>query len=124
MLLVNMEVFYFNLKNKAMKKLESKYFQYTDQLKNFVNKYRVEIVSITSTDKVGNAAEGYVIFYWAPVISEDLYKIIHLQIKKPSMSGWYATSKGRLYWFCQDNEWSCTDDHISSEYPEWWLEKV
>ena len=112
------------LQNSNMKKLESKYFQYSDQLKDFVNKHKIEPISITSTGKVGNDAEGYVLFYWGPVIPEELYRIIFCKSKKPSMSGWYPTSKGKLYWFCQDNEWSCTDDHISSEYPEWWLEKV
>jgi hypothetical protein len=107
-----------------MKKLDCKYFQYSDQLKEFVNKYKVEPVAITGVSKYTNDGEGFILFYWGPIVPEELYRIIPCKVKKPSMSGWYSTSKGKLYWWLQDNEWSCTDDHISSEYPEWWLEKA
>lgn len=42
----------------------------------------------------------------------------------PAKSGWYDTDKGNIYWFLGEEEWSCRDDRISNEYPDWWLEDL
>lgn len=41
--------------------------------------------------------------------------------KQPDDFGWYDTDKGELFYWSSEQEWSCRDDRISSEYPSWWL---
>ena len=43
-----------------MKTLEYQYFQYLDELRNWVNARHIEIVSICSND---NGREGFILFY-------------------------------------------------------------
>lgn len=45
----------------------------------------------------------------------------------PGVSGWYHTDKGKLYYFSKEENhvknpgnWSCRDDQMSEEYPEYW----
>lgn len=41
----------------------------------------------------------------------------------PDKDGWYDTDKGNLYWFVEEQSWSCRDDRVSDEYPTYWLKK-
>lgn len=43
---------------------------------------------------------------------------------QPSQSGWYDTDNGELFFFFDENQWSCRDDRISEEYPKWWLHSL
>jgi hypothetical protein len=42
----------------------------------------------------------------------------------PQRDGWYHTSKGQLFWMHHENNWSCRDDQLSEEYPEFWYEEI
>jgi hypothetical protein len=42
----------------------------------------------------------------------------------PEKQGWYHTSKGHFFYFLEEKTWSCRDDQISEEYPEYWYNKV
>jgi hypothetical protein len=41
----------------------------------------------------------------------------------PTVSGWYNTSKGELYWFEEHKTWSCREDKVSEEYPDVWYQE-
>ncbi len=52
-----------------------------------------------------------------------LYKQVSTK-ENPSLSGWYNTDKGKLFWFENETVWSCRDDRVSEEYPDVWYEEV
>lgn len=52
------------------------------------------------------------------------YTQIKAKDRNPLIKGWYHTDQGELYWFAQETVWSCTNDRISEEYPEFWYEAV
>lgn len=54
-------------------------------------------------------------------MSANLYEKILCKDEKPTRPGWYDTDRGNVYWWPDENEWSCRDDIISEEYPKWWL---
>lgn len=41
--------------------------------------------------------------------------------QQPNTQDWFDTDRGELYYFIDKNVWSCRDDRISDEFPEWWL---
>lgn len=43
--------------------------------------------------------------------------------KNPEKNGWYDTDKGKLYYFSDQERWSCRDDRMSIEYPTLWYEE-
>ena len=54
----------------------------------------------------------------------NLFRAVQNTGKKPSIPGWHWTSKGQLYWFQEEQAWSCRDDRVSHEYPEVWFEET
>lgn len=52
------------------------------------------------------------------------FNLVKCNIKQPDSSGWYFTSKGQLFWWKSKNNWSCRNDIMSEEYPDYWLKEV
>lgn len=55
---------------------------------------------------------------------KNLFQQVECKKTAPISSGWYHTDKGLLFWFTKEQGWSCRDDRISSEYPEYWYSPV
>ena len=53
-----------------------------------------------------------------------LFKQIKTKEQQPSNSGWYNTDKGLLFYWKEEEQWSCRDERISEEYPTVWYEEV
>lgn len=58
-------------------------------------------------------------------ISGKLYQQIWCKEQQPTLIyKEYYTSKGSLYWFPEEQQWSCNPERLSEEYPDWWLNPV
>jgi hypothetical protein len=53
-----------------------------------------------------------------------LFKQIKTKEQQPTKSGWYNTEKGLLFYWKEEEQWSCRDERISEEYPTVWYEEV
>lgn len=42
--------------------------------------------------------------------------------KDQELNSSFFTDKGKLYYWFYEKLWSCSEDKISEEYPNWWLE--
>lgn len=49
---------------------------------------------------------------------------IFTKTENPILAGWYDTNRGSLFYSGYNSCWSCRDDKVSEEYPEWWLREV
>lgn len=57
-------------------------------------------------------------------LSGKLYQQIWCKEQQPPLKyKEYYTSKGSLYWFPEEKQWSCNYDFLSEEYPDWWLKE-
>lgn len=53
-----------------------------------------------------------------------LFEQIRAGKVNPSRAGWYNTDKGLLFWYDDVKEWSCRDDRVSEEYPNFWYKAI
>ena len=56
-------------------------------------------------------------------MKSKIFEQIDCRAENPTVSGWYDTDKGNLFWFADEKEWSCRDDRVSEEYPKFWYKK-
>lgn len=52
------------------------------------------------------------------------FKQLCTDTNPPEENGWYFTSNGSLYWFNEEKMWSCRDDRVSDEYPQYWYKQI
>ena len=63
------------------------------------------------------------------IISKDkntmiLFKQIKTKEQQPPKCEWHNTDKGLLFYWKEEEQWSCRDDKISEEHPTAWYEEV
>jgi hypothetical protein len=55
-------------------------------------------------------------------MTKEIFERHDAKDKHPKKSGWYNTDDGHLFWFSNEQQWSCRNDRISEEYPKFWYE--
>lgn len=57
-------------------------------------------------------------------MEDKFYKRVRAKERNPEVDDWHNTSAGNLYYFSDSGVWSCRDDRVSEEFPEFWYEEV